>query len=76
MEKKFCRAGSDSAETCRNESCFQFYLYKQKNKIWKKGGSSMKQKYLSPELEVTVISTEDILAVSNEAIIEPDGLFD
>ena len=36
----------------------------------------MKQKYLSPELEVTVISTEDILAVSNEAIIEPDGLFD
>ena len=37
----------------------------------------MKQKYLSPELEVTVISAEDILAVSNEVEINgEDGLFD
>lgn len=37
----------------------------------------MKQKYLSPELEVTVISAEDILAVSNEVDIDAnDGLFD
>ena len=36
----------------------------------------MKQKYLSPELEVTVISAEDILTVSDEVILDKDGLFD
>ena len=77
MEKKFSRWGSESAEIGRFSACFQLYLYKQKSKNLEKGGSSMKQKYLSPELEVTVISAEDILAVSNEVEINGgEGLFD
>lgn len=38
----------------------------------------MKQKYLSPELEITLLSAEDILTASeNEAKVPgDDGLFD
>lgn len=38
----------------------------------------MKQKYLSPEFEVTVLFAEDVLMASleNEIEIDGDGLFD
>ena len=38
-----------------------------------KGGKSMKQKYFSPELEVTLLTAEDILNASLENEVEIDS---
>lgn len=50
---------------------------KQKNIIMKEGGNFMKQKYLSPEFEITILTTGDILMTSDEVEMDGnDGLFD
>ena len=59
-----------------------FLVEKIKNINKKKGGSPMKQKYLSPEVEVTLLLADDIIALSegddelkNEIDIDSEGLW-